>query len=131
MLGQNRGGRPRKDGTRGDNSMTLREAGFSKRDAARARRMARLSDEEFEVALAKWRESPRHHDIEHFLPDRRGNSRHEREHAANISRLISTLRRIAKDHECDASEQGEFMRFMVKATADLWAHGEERWRRPR
>ena len=47
---RNRGGRPRKDGSRADTSATLAEAGFSKRTAARMRAMARLTHEEFENA---------------------------------------------------------------------------------
>ena len=122
-LGQNCGGRPRKDGTRTRTAMILREAGFSKRAAARARRMAFLSDEEFEAALDMWHGCPRRHDIEYFLPDRRGNSRHERENATDISRLISTLRRIQNRHEGDASKRGQLMMSLVKATADLWTDG--------
>jgi hypothetical protein len=37
---KNRGGRPRKDGTRADNSTTYKEMGFSKRQAARTRFLA-------------------------------------------------------------------------------------------
>ena len=126
LPGLNRGGRPRKDGTHADTAMTWREAGFSKRDAAQMRRLGALTDDEFEAAIVKWRaafRSGRRSAIEYFLPDRRGNSEHERENGADISRLISTLRRIQNRHEGDASERGLMMMSLVKATADLWMDG--------
>ena len=54
-LGRNSGGRPRKDGSRADTRPTLADAGFSKRDAARMRAFAELTDDEFEAAMAAWR----------------------------------------------------------------------------
>lgn len=116
--------RPRKDGTRTDTSPTLKDLGISKREATRMRRLASLSADEFEAALAQWRTNNREggprRSIESFLPDRRNNSRHEREIAANISRIISTARAIAQAHDVDASRTGEMMRRISRFTEELW-----------
>jgi hypothetical protein len=122
---KNRGGRPRKDGTRADTSTTFKEMGFSKRDVARMRLLASYSNEEFEAALAT-----RHADIMarkpkrsifHYLPDRKANSRHERETNANIARIISSARNILKAHEFDSSHEGAVLRRMAEVTIEAWS----------
>jgi hypothetical protein len=52
---RNRGGRPRKDGTRADTTPTWAEAGFSKRTAAKIRAVGNLTHEEHEAAVEKRR----------------------------------------------------------------------------
>jgi hypothetical protein len=119
----NRGGRPRKDGTPADPNPTLASYGFSKRDADRIRRLARYSEEEFETALAKWSADKRRtvESIFHYLPDPKANSRPEREAGADIARLFSTLRRIEKHYEFDASKQGQLILELVKYTIEVWS----------
>ena len=136
---RNRGGRPRKDGTRADTSPTWAEAGFSKRTAAKIRAVGNLTHEEYEAAVGKRRaefiRGGRYHALGYYLPDRSDNGngygKQDRKTTTNIRRLFSTLRRIAKDHEGDATEEGEMMRFLVKANFDLWANGETIWRQSR
>jgi hypothetical protein len=118
---KNRGGRPRKDGTRADNAVTLADLGITKRYAALARLYASVDDDAFEAALDRYLEQPgRRRPLSYFLPDRRANSRHERETAANIARILSTARQIAKAHEFDASPEGEALRFLADRTITLW-----------
>lgn len=104
--GLNRGGRPRKDGTRADNSVTLKELGLSKRMAADARLYASVPEDVFEAALAKRDEAAaagkRVPALRSLLPDRRANSRADRDMIADISRIVSTARRIIKATEFDA-----------------------------
>jgi len=124
LQGRNRGGRPRKDGSRADTRMTLAEAGLSKRTAARMRALARLEDEEFEAAIAAWRaeweRTGREPSIESFISKRGDNTRRERETDADMARLESTLRRIERAHEFDASQNGEAMRLLVAMTRQTW-----------
>jgi hypothetical protein len=102
-LGRNSGGRPRKDGSRADTRPTLAEAGFSKRQMARMRALARLTGEEFEAAIAafraEWDRTGRKPAIERFITRRGDNTRLERETDANMARLDSILRRIERDYE--------------------------------
>jgi hypothetical protein len=123
-LGRNRGGRPRRDGSRADTRPTYADAGFSKREAARMRALARLTDEEFEAALAarraEWNRTGRKPAIERFITQRGDNTRLERETDANMARLHSTLRRIERDYEHDASLTGEAMRLFVAITRQTW-----------
>jgi hypothetical protein len=58
--------------------------------------------------------------LEYFLPDRRANSRLERETQSNIARLRSTLRRLERDYDGDGSETGEAIRQLVRVTRDIW-----------
>ncbi len=58
--------------------------------------------------------------IERFISRRGDNRRLERETDANIARLHSTLRRIERDYEHDASETGEAMRTLVSMTREAW-----------
>jgi hypothetical protein len=58
--------------------------------------------------------------IESFLPDRRANSRYERETFANVARIISSARLILKATEFDASSTAEMLRSLAQATIDLW-----------
>jgi hypothetical protein len=124
FAGSNRGGRPRKDGSRADTCITLTDAGFSKRDAARMRALGRLTDEEFEASLAAWRaewdRTGRKPSLERFITRRGDNTRLERETDANMARLDSTLRRIERDYEFDASQTGEQMRLFVAMTRQTW-----------
>jgi hypothetical protein len=124
LHGGNRGGRPRKDGSRADTRPTLADAGVSKRDGARMRAFARLTDAEFEHLLAawsaEWRLTGRKPSIERFISKRGDNTRLERETDANLARLKSTLRRIERDHEYDASQTGEAMRLLVAMTQQTW-----------
>jgi hypothetical protein len=89
-LGQNRGGRPRKDGTRANKALTCKELGLSKRFMTDARLYASVSDEVFEAALDKRREAElagkRVPALRSLLPDRRANTRPDRDMVANISR---------------------------------------------
>jgi hypothetical protein len=126
----NRGGRPRKDGTRPDNAKTLADLGISKRRAALARKYASVEDDDaFEAALDKFVEQKgkgkRRRPLTEFLPlpDRRANSRHERETRANIARIISTARLIPKATEFDATAKAEMLRSLAQATIDLWSTG--------
>jgi hypothetical protein len=123
-LGRNRGGRPRKDGSRADTRPSLSDAGFSKRVAARMRALAELTDEEFEAATVAWRaawdRTGRKPAIERFITRRGDNTRIERETDANIARLDSTLRRVERDYEFDASQTGEEMRLLVAMTRLTW-----------
>jgi hypothetical protein len=125
----NRGGRPRKDGTRPDNAKTLADLGISKRMAALARLYASIPDDEFEAAIDKQAERAgsgcwRH--LTAYLPDRRANSRHERETRANIARIISTARLILKATEFDATPKAEMLRSLAQATIDLWSNANDR-----
>ena len=123
-LGSNSGGRPRKDGSRADTRPTLAEAGFGKREAARMRTLAQLTDEEFEAAATAWRaewdRTGRKPAIERFITRRGDNTRLERETDANMARLDSTLRRIERDYEYDASQNGEEMRLFVTMMRLTW-----------
>ena len=124
LKGSNRGGRPRKDGSRADTRPTLGEVGVSKRDAARMRLLGRLPDEEFEAAIVAWRaewdRTGRKPAIERFITRRGDNTRLDRETDANMARLDSTLRRIERDYEFDASQTGEAMRLFVAMTRQTW-----------
>jgi hypothetical protein len=122
---KNRGGRPRNDGTRADNAKTLAELGISKRMAALARLYASIPDDEFETAMDR-READidkggRVRPLRAYLPDRRANSRHERENRANVARIISTARLIAHANECDASPEAALLRHMAERTIELWS----------
>ena len=123
----NRGGRPRKDGSRADDGITLKELGLTKRMAADARLYASVSDEVFEAALNKRGEAmssgKRVPSLRSLLPDRRANSRREREMMADISRIVSTARRIVKATEFDPSPKAETLRSLAQATIDLWSEG--------
>lgn len=124
LQGRNRGGRPRKDGSRADTRTTLADAGLSKRDAARMRALGRLTHEEFEDALTAWRaegvRTGREPSIERFISKRGDNTRLERETDANMARLNSTLRRIERDYEHDASPTGKQMRRLVTMMRHTW-----------
>ena len=88
------------------------------------RALARLTDEEFEAALAarraEWISTGRAPAIERFISKRGDNSRLERETDANLARLNSTLRRIERDYEFDASRTGEAMRVFAAMTRRAW-----------
>jgi hypothetical protein len=122
--GKNRGGRPRKDGTRADNSATLAELGINKRVADDARLYASVPDDVFEAALDRRQEialkGGRVPSLRAMLPDRRANSRHQRETVANMARMVSTARLILAAHEFDASAEGELLRRMAERTIELW-----------
>jgi hypothetical protein len=117
---KNRGGRPRKDGTRADNAKTYAEIGISKRLAAEARLYASYPEDVFEAALkqhldAKYAngKTNRVPPLSAFLPDHKHNSqqeRYERDMMKNINRIISTARLILKANEFDASEIAEVLR---------------------
>jgi hypothetical protein len=128
LEGRNRGGRPRKDGSRADTRPTLADAGFSKRVAARMRALARLTDDEFEAAMAAWRaeweRTGRKPSVEKFISKRGDNTRLERETASNVARLASTLRRMERDYELDASQTGESMRLFVRMIRLTWREWE-------
>jgi hypothetical protein len=121
---KNRGGRPRKDGTRADNATTLKEMGISKRDAARMRFYASFPKEVFEDALAAWgadfsARKPKR-TLESYLPDRKANSQHQREARANIARIVSSARLIVKACEFDSSDLGIGLRRMAELTIAMW-----------
>jgi hypothetical protein len=88
------------------------------------RAFGRLTDEEFEASLAAWRaeweRTGRKPSIERFITLRGDNTRLERETDANMARLDSTLRRIERDYEFDASQTGEQMRLFVAMTRQTW-----------
>jgi len=122
---KNRGGRPRKDGTRADNSTTLKEMGISKRDAARMRFYASFPEDVFEAALKKHIDAMKAHkrvpSMTSLLKEyRKDNNRHERETKANIARIISTARNILKAHEFDCSDEGAALRRLAEVTIELW-----------
>ena len=123
-LGRNRGGRPRKDGSRADARPTLADAGVGKRLAARMRALAELTDEEWEAALARfdaeWIRTGRKPAFERFINKRGDNTRLERTTSANMARIASTLRRIEHDYEFDASQTGEEMRLFVEMMRRTW-----------
>jgi hypothetical protein len=58
-----------------------------------------------------------------------GGGRHERETRANIARIISTARLIAKSHEFDASPDGAQLRRMAERTITFWTNGQQPSRR--
>ena len=122
--GLNRGGRPRKDGTKTDPSLTYKDLSISKREAARMRRLGKLSDDEFEAMLDMWRayfmSGSRCRSVESFLPDPRANSRAKRETAANVARIISAAKAIAKAHKIDAGRNAGTIRQVADMTIDLW-----------
>jgi hypothetical protein len=122
---KNRGGRPRRDGTRADPAKTLADHGISKRRAALARLYASVEDEDaFEAALDKFvaHTSKRRLPLTDFLPlpDRGSNNRHQRETRANIASIVSTARLILKAHEFDNSTEGAMMRLTADRTIELW-----------
>jgi hypothetical protein len=91
---------------------------------ARMRALARLTGEEFEAAIAafraEWDRTGRKPTIERFITRRGDNTRLERETDANMARLDSTLRRIERDYEYDASRNGEEMRLFVAMMRLTW-----------
>jgi hypothetical protein len=124
---KNRGGRPRKDGTRADNSTTLAQLGVDKRTAALARLYASVPEDEFEAAIDRRNEiiskGGRVPSLASLLPDRKANSRHDRETRANIARIISTARLIVEATEFNSSPRAERLRSLAQATIDLWSTG--------
>jgi hypothetical protein len=88
------------------------------------RLLAELTDDEFEAALAarraKWIRTGRQPSIERFITRRGDNTRLQRETDANMARLASTLRRIERDYEFDASRTGEAMRLFVEMMRGAW-----------
>jgi hypothetical protein len=88
------------------------------------RALARLTDDEFEAALSAWRaawdRTGRKPAVERFISKRGDNSRLERTTSANMARLASTLRRIERDYEYDASKNGEEMRLFVAMMRLVW-----------
>ena len=114
-LGHNVGGRPRKDGSRADARPTLADAGWSKRDVARMRLLAELTDDEFDAALARfdaeWIRTGRKPAFERFVSKRGDNTR------------------IERDYHGDCSQAGESMRLfveMMRVTWREWAHSAVR-----
>jgi hypothetical protein len=88
------------------------------------RMLGRLTGEEFEAALSAWRaewdRTGRKPSIERFISKRGDNTRPDREADANMARLDSTLQRIERDYEYDASPNGEEMRLFVAMTRLAW-----------
>lgn len=120
--GFNRGGRPRKDGTRADDRTTLKDLGIGKREAARMRLFARVSHDVFEAALATKREAicngkhvPSMESL--LLADR--NDGYQRELVSCIRRIISSSRRILRATEFDADADG--LRDLANLTIEMWS----------
>jgi hypothetical protein len=128
---KNRGGRPRKDGTRPDSAKTYAEYGISKRMAAECRLYASYPEDVFKAALkqhldAKYRDGRvnRVLPLKAFLSDHKHNARqerYERDMMTYINRIKSTARLILKAQEFDASPEAELLCGLAQATIDLWS----------
>jgi hypothetical protein len=120
--GKNRGGRPRRDGTRADDRTTYKDLGISKRDAARLRLYASVSDDEFEAALATYLEAfrmgKRVPSVESLLLAGR-NDGYQRELVSDVRRIVSTARRILIATEFDAAADG--FRALANLTIEAWS----------
>jgi hypothetical protein len=98
---------------------------MSKRDVQRCRELARWTEEQFESAIARYRKDrddgkPRR-SILSYGPDRHANRRHVIEAQANIARILSSARLLAKAFELDSSPLGEWMREATTLTIKVWS----------